>query len=93
MELKVVGKDGEQKGSIKLPGQFDEEINNDLISRAVFIIQSNEKQPYGSSPGAGMRSSVKVSKRRRSSKYHYLFDIVFYLASKPAHFLDKGYIA
>ena len=64
MELKVLGLAKEEKGKIKLPKQFDEEVRPDLIKRAVLAIQSHKRQKYGASRGAGIRASGRISKRR-----------------------------
>jgi large subunit ribosomal protein L4e len=62
---------GETKGDIELPSQFHEEIRADLIKRAVFAIQSHKRQPYGTDVLAGMKSSSKISRRRRDYKTAY----------------------
>ncbi|PIY60219.1 50S ribosomal protein L4 [Candidatus Woesearchaeota archaeon CG_4_10_14_0_8_um_filter_47_5] len=54
-----------------LPLQFSEEVRPVLIKRAVLAILANRRQPYGSKPTAGMRSSVRVSKRRRDYRGSY----------------------
>jgi len=56
-----------------LPKQFEEKIRPDVIKRAVEVIQSNNRQSYGSSPEAGKRSSALLSKRRR--KYRGMYGI------------------
>lgn len=71
MELKILSTDKTEKGKIKLPVQFDEEIRPDLIQRAVLSIQSVMIQPYGASPEAGKRSSAKLSRRRRDYRGSY----------------------
>jgi large subunit ribosomal protein L4e len=62
---------GTKKGEIKLPGQFDESIRPDLIKRAVLVIQSHNRQPYGTDPEAGKKYSSKISRRRRDFKTAY----------------------
>src|SRR3989338_5597651 len=69
--LKVVGTDGREISKVNLPSQFNEEIRQDLVERAVFAIQSHKRQPYGASPEAGKRHSSKLSRRRRNYKGSY----------------------
>jgi len=71
MELKVLTKTNAEKGSIKLPSQFNEELRVDLIKKAVLAIQANNRQVYGNKPGAGMRHSAKLSRRRRKYRGGY----------------------
>jgi len=71
MKLKILDAKNNEKGSMSLPKQFSEEIRPDLVKRAVFAIESNIRQPYGAKVGAGMRSSAKVSRRRRDYKGSY----------------------
>jgi large subunit ribosomal protein L4e len=71
MELKIIDLTNAEKGSIKLPSQFDEEYRPDLIKRAVLVIQKNKKQPYGADPEAGKRASAYVSKRRNTYRGTY----------------------
>ena len=55
----------------KLPVQFNELIRPNLIARAVFVVHSNKRQPYGAHPKAGMRHSAEISRRRNSYKTSY----------------------
>jgi len=71
MELKILNKQAKETGKIKLPNQFKETVRADLVQRAVLAIQSNNRQPYGTSPEAGQRASAYVSKRRRAYKTTY----------------------
>ena len=67
---------GKQKqGDMELPAQFSEPYRPDLIKRAVHSLQSKARQPYGTSPDAGMRHSSKLSKRRRKYRGCYGFGI------------------
>jgi len=75
MELKILSTDNSEKGSQKLPGQFQEAMRPDVISRAVFALQANARQPYGASPGAGKRHSVELSRRRHNYRGAYGFGI------------------
>lgn len=69
--MKILSTNGTQKGNIDLPAQFTEEIRQDLIKKAVEVIQANKRQPYGAKKGAGMRASGRVSKRRNSYRTCY----------------------
>jgi large subunit ribosomal protein L4e len=71
MKLKILSNENKELGSIDLPIQFSEEIRKDIIKRAVHCIQANRRQPYGSDPRAGMKSSAKLSRRRRDYKTSY----------------------
>lgn len=71
MELKLLSIKKEEKGNIKLPKQFEEEIRPDLIKKIVLALQSNNRQPYGADPKAGMRSSAELSRRRRKYRGSY----------------------
>jgi len=71
MELKVLTKTNAEKGSVKLPDQFNEVVRLDLIKKAVLAIQANKRQVYGNKPGAGMRHSAKLSRRRRKYRGGY----------------------
>ncbi len=70
-ELKILDLENKEKGSIKLPKQFEEYIRTDLIKRSVLAIQSHNRQPYGASPEAGKRASAVISKRRQSYRTSY----------------------
>jgi large subunit ribosomal protein L4e len=62
---------GESNGHIELPSQFDEPVREDLIKRAVLVIQSHKRQAYGTDPEAGKKYSSKISRRRRDYKTAY----------------------
>ncbi len=70
-ELKVFSNEGKELKKIGLPKQFLEPVRADLIKRAVESLQSIRRQRYGAKPGAGMRASANVSKRRRDYKGCY----------------------
>lgn len=61
----------EEKGTKKLPAQFEEPVRKDLIARAVQAIQSHKRQQYGADPMAGKKQAVKLSRRRREYKGAY----------------------
>ncbi len=71
MKLKILDTKNTETGSIDLPVQFSEEIRPDLIKRAVEVIQANSRQKYGAKPGAGLRVSADISRRRHNFKGSY----------------------
>ena len=71
MKVNVLDVSNSKVGEIQLPPQFNEEIRPDLVLRAVLVIQSNRRQPYGAAPEAGKRYSAKLSRRRRKYKTSY----------------------
>ncbi|OIO66327.1 50S ribosomal protein L4 [Candidatus Woesearchaeota archaeon CG1_02_57_44] len=71
MKLPLLGTDGKEQGSVTLPAQFQEPINAALVKKAVLATESRQRQPYGSSPEAGMQQSTKLSRRRRDYKGSY----------------------
>lgn len=71
MKADVLGLDGKKIKNIDLPQQFNEDYNSDLINRAVLVINSNNRQPYGTMPLAGQGYSAKLSRRRRDYKGAY----------------------
>ena len=75
MKLTIFDNSKNKTGEIELPMQFKEDLREDIIKRAVLALQSKKMQPYGASPLAGKRPSVKVSKRRRNYRGSYGFGI------------------
>jgi len=75
MEVKVLGLENNEKGKIKLPKQFEEDLRPDLIKRAVLSVLSHKIQSYGASPEAGKRASARISKRRHNYRGMYGFGI------------------
>ena len=71
MKADVLSVKGQKVKIIDLPSQFNEKVRPDVIKRAVLVIQSNERQPYGASPRAGKRSSAELSRRRRKYRGAY----------------------
>lgn len=55
MKVNVYAKDGEKKGEVELPPVFSVTPRKDLIRKAFNAISLSLRQPYGSSPDAGMR--------------------------------------
>jgi len=70
MKAALINPDGEKK-SMELPAQFTEELNPDLIKRAVLFEQSIARQPYGTYERAGKGYAVTVYKRRRHYRGSY----------------------
>lgn len=60
---------------IELPEHFEEEIRTDIIRRALYVLQSNSRQPYGTYEYAGMEASAWTSKRRRAYRTSYGYGI------------------
>jgi large subunit ribosomal protein L4e len=71
MKLKIMDAKATEKGSIDLPEQFNEQVREDLVKRAVLSLQMGDRQPYGAFPEAGKRASAYVSKRRRDYRTTY----------------------
>lgn len=65
MKANVFDLNGNVKEKIELPEVFEESFRPDLIKRAVISLQSARRQPYGSDPDAGLRSSAHYHGRRR----------------------------
>jgi large subunit ribosomal protein L4e len=57
----LLGVDGKQRSTVTLPLAFSSPVRPDLIHRAVVAAQSHRRQPYGTSPTAGDRHSVRWS--------------------------------
>lgn len=57
--------DGKQHATVALPLAFSQPLRPDLIARAVVAAQSHRRQPYGTSPTAGLRHSVEWSGKGR----------------------------
>ncbi len=75
MKIPIVDIQKKKSGERQLPEQFSEPFRPDLIRRAVHALQSASRQPYGAAPGAGQRSSSKLSKRRKKYRGCYGFGI------------------
>lgn len=57
----AVGLDGKPGVVVALPLAFSTPVRPDLIRRAVVAAQTHRRQPYGTSPTAGLRHSVEWS--------------------------------
>lgn len=62
--INVYSLKGKVVGKIELPDIFQTEYRPDLIQRAVVAFQSNKRQSYGVSEGAGMKTSADYFGRR-----------------------------
>lgn len=71
MKLPLLNTQNKKTGDLALPSQFSEEYRPDLIKRAVHSLQSKARQQHGADPGAGLRHSSKLSKRRRKYRGSY----------------------
>lgn len=71
VEVTVLDLENKEKGKIKLPPQFEEDLRPDLIKRSVLAIQSHKRQVHGADPEAGKRASAKISKRRHNYRGMY----------------------
>ena len=58
MKVDIFDLEGKASEKIELPAVFEEKIREDLIRRAVLATLSNLRQPYGSDPMAGKRTSA-----------------------------------
>ena len=70
-EAKVVDIENNEKGKVKIPSQFSEEIRPDLIKRAYITLMSHTRQRYGATPMAGKRASAIVSRQRHDYRGAY----------------------
>jgi large subunit ribosomal protein L4e len=57
----MIGIDGKPGTAVALPLAFSAPVRPDLIARAVVAAQTHRRQPYGTSPTAGLRHSVEWS--------------------------------
>lgn len=71
MKLAVLDAKRVRKGERELPPQFQEQVREDLIRRAVHALQAAARQPYGADPRAGKRASAELSRRRRKYRGSY----------------------
>ena len=71
MKIDVVNLEGKKIKSIDLPAQFNEDYEPNLIKRAIIVIESRIRVPYGTMKSAGLDYSAKLSRRRRNYKGAY----------------------
>ena len=65
MKANVLNLEGKTVGKVELPRVFNEKFRPDLIRRTVLALQSQRRQPYGTDPLAGSRSSAHFHGKRR----------------------------
>jgi large subunit ribosomal protein L4e len=65
MKVPVYGLNGEVKKSVDFDRVFSEPVRTDIINRAVLSEQSMNRQPYGTDPLAGKRTSAHYHGRRK----------------------------
>ncbi len=65
MKADVLDLQGNVSESIELPKVFSEPLREGLISRSILASQSNRRQPYGTDPLAGTRTSAHYHGYRR----------------------------
>lgn len=65
MKANIYDLDGKIKGQIELPSVFSTPLREDVIKRAFIALQSQQRQPYGTDPEAGLRSSAHYHGKRR----------------------------
>jgi large subunit ribosomal protein L4e len=64
MKIPVYGLNGESKGEINAAKAFSQKVRTDLIRKAFKAEQSKQRQPYGTDPLAGQRTSAHYHGRR-----------------------------
>ncbi len=75
MKVSVYDLDGKPTEKTELPKVFNEQFRPDLIIRAVTSLQSERRQPYGTDPWAGLRTSAHYHGRRRKRYSMMMKDI------------------
>jgi len=65
MKVDIFDLQGNPIEKIELPRVFKEPIREDLIRKAFLVIQSRKRQPYGTDPMAGKRTSAHYHGYRR----------------------------
>src|SRR3989344_6415648 len=65
--VKVYDLAGKAVGDVKLPKVFSTPYRPDVIQRVVVAIQSHNRQPYGTDPKAGQRTSARFWGSRHSA--------------------------
>ena len=89
MKAKVYDMKGTQTSEVELPGVFSTPYRPDVIKRAVLAQQSAKRQPYGTDPLAGLRSSAHYHGSR-----HYRYAMMNKEMSRMPRIHGKvGYMA
>lgn len=71
MKANILSVKGEKKEKTELPVQFSENYHPDLIKRAFNANMSENYQPYGTDPLAGLKHVTKTRKRRNVYRTNY----------------------
>jgi len=69
MKVTVYNVEGKESGKIDLPKVFSTKLRHDLIIRAFLSTMSKRRQPHGTDPMAGQRSSAHYHGRRRRVRW------------------------
>jgi len=69
MKVTVYNVEGKESGKIDLPKVFSTKLRQDLIIRAFLSTMSKRRQPHGTDPMAGQRSSAHYHGRRRRERW------------------------
>src|SRR3989338_9044004 len=89
MKAKVYDLEGKTVGDVELPKVFSTSYRPDVIKIAVLAQQSAKRQPYGTDPLAGLRSSAHYHGSR-----HYRFKMMNMEMSRLPRIHGKvGYMA
>lgn len=75
MKIPIFDAKKHEVGKASMPVQFSEPVRADVIQRAVEVLDSNARQPYGADPMAGKKCSAKLSRRRHDYRASYGFGI------------------
>jgi large subunit ribosomal protein L4e len=75
LQVDVLSLQGKNVKKIDLPDVFKEKLRQDLIERTILALQSHRRQPYGTDPIAGLRSSAHFHGRRRVKHTMQMRDI------------------
>jgi large subunit ribosomal protein L4e len=71
MNISIKDTQNNEVGKIDLPIQFEENVREDVIHRAVLAIESANRQPYGAGLESGKKHSTYMSRRRRNYRGSY----------------------
>jgi len=86
-EIPVYDLNGEEKGNIKLPECFLQPVREDLIIKAVLAEMSLLRQPYGTDPLAGKRTSAHYHGLR-----HYRYSMMNREMARMKRIHNQGYL-
>jgi len=75
MKVDIVNEKNTVVGQKQLPVQFAEPVREDLIEKAFRAATLSARQPHGTKPEAGKRSSAEISRRRHNYRGSYGFGI------------------